>query len=59
MKVEEIRTIAKMRGLKPGKMTKLELVRAIQAAEGNRVCFGTGMAASCGQEGCLWRVDCD
>lgn len=59
MKVDEIREIARTRGLKPGKLKKAELVRAIQDAEGNTTCYETGKAGGCGQEQCLWREDCD
>ncbi len=59
MRVDEIREIAKKRGLKPGKMKKAELVRTIQDTEGNTACYETGKAGECGQEQCLWRDDCD
>jgi hypothetical protein len=59
MKVDEIREIAKKRGLKPGKQKKAELVRAIQDAEGNVACYSTRKSGECGQDGCLWRDDCD
>lgn len=58
MKIEEIREIAKQRGMKAGKMKKVEIIRAIQQAEGNPTCFATGMVAECGQANCLWRDDC-
>lgn len=58
MKIEEIRRIAKQRDVKTGKMKKGEIIRAIQEAEGNLVCFDTGKAAECGQANCLWREDC-
>jgi hypothetical protein len=58
MKLEEIKKIAKQHDIKVGKMKKAELVRAIQAAEGNDVCFETGRASGCGQAECLWRADC-
>lgn len=58
MKLEEIKDIAKQHDIKPGKMKKAELIRAIQQAEGNDTCFDSGLAASCGQESCLWRQDC-
>ncbi len=58
MKLEEIKKIAKQHNIKVGKMKKAELVRAIQAAEGNDVCFETGRASGCGQANCLWRDDC-
>ena len=59
MTVSEIGAIAKRRGLKAGKLRKVDLVRAIQTAEGNPACFRTGESARCGQETCLWRADCD
>lgn len=59
MKLDEIREIAKQHNIKPGKMKKADLVRAIQQAEGNQACFETGKAETCGQADCLWREDCD
>lgn len=59
MKLEDIKEIAKQHGIKVGKLKKAELVRAIQLAEGNEVCFETGQAAVCGQAECLWRTDCN
>jgi hypothetical protein len=59
MTLAEIKAVAAQRGVKPGKMTKAELIRAIQAAEGNPCCFASGRAAECGQDACLWRPDCD
>jgi hypothetical protein len=58
MKLEEIKEIAKQHSIKVGKMKKVELVRAIQEAEKNDICFETGTADSCGQDTCLWREDC-
>ncbi len=58
MKLDEIKEIAKQHNIKAGKMKKADLVRAIQEAEGNDICFETGSADSCGQGACLWREDC-
>ena len=58
MKLDEIKEIAKQHNIKAGKMKKAELVRAIQQAEVNDVCFETGQADTCGQDACLWRKDC-
>ena len=58
MNMQEIRGIAKSRGVKSGKLTKVSLVRTIQLAEGNFDCFATAVDASCDQQGCLWREDC-
>jgi len=59
MNMQEIRSIAKERGVKAGNMKKMELVQAIQRAEGNEPCFGTGRSATCGQDRCLWKDDCN
>ena len=58
MKLEEIREIAKQHNIKPGKMKKADLIRAIQQAENNDPCFDTGKVDHCGQHACLWREDC-
>lgn len=57
MTVKEIKAIAKKMGINAGKMKKTDLVRSIQAAEGNTPCFQTGVT-SCDQENCCWRSDC-
>jgi hypothetical protein len=59
MKVNEIKEIARKRGINPAKINKSDLIRAIQQDEGNPVCFTTGHKEECGQLGCLWREDCD
>ena len=58
MKVQDIKDIAKKRGVNAGKMNKTELIRAIQTAEENNACFATPSAQTCGQMNCLWRADC-
>jgi len=58
MKLEEIKEIAKRHDIKIAKLKKADLVRAIQAAEMNDLCFETGKVSVCGQEECLWRADC-
>ena len=58
MKLEEIKEIAQRHNIKTGKLKKAELVKAIQDAEGNEVCFETGTADECGQDTCLWREAC-
>jgi len=59
MNMQQIREIAKEHGVKPGSLKKIELVQAVQAAEGNEACFGTGKTAQCEQHDCLWKVDCN
>ena len=58
MNLQEIKAIAKDRGVKSGSLKKADLIQAIQAAEGNEQCFGIGKADSCGQNECLWKGDC-
>lgn len=58
MKVSELQTIAKLKGLAPGKMKKQDLIRAIQRGEGNFDCFATAYNQQCDQFGCTWREDC-
>ena len=58
MRLPEIQSIARGKGLRPGKMKKIDLIRAIQNEERNRPCFATGMLDRCGQGECLWREDC-
>jgi hypothetical protein len=58
MEMKEIKAIAKMTGITPGKMGKVELIRAIQNKEGNSPCFQSEIATVCGLIDCLWRDDC-
>lgn len=57
MKMMEVKEKAKRLGLKPGKMKKVDLIRAIQSKEGNFPCFQTGLD-SCNQFDCCWKSDC-
>lgn len=54
----EIRRIAKSHGINPTGMAKVDLIRAIQEAEGVTVCFGSPEAEYCDEEGCLWWEEC-
>jgi hypothetical protein len=55
MKMGDVRKKAKDMGVRAvGK--KVELVRAIQSAEGNQPCYRTRDA--CDQAGCCWMDDC-
>ena len=58
MLMKKIKEIAIDSGVKPGKMKKGELIRAIQRAEGNADCFATARVNDCNQINCLWREDC-
>jgi hypothetical protein len=57
MKMMEIKEKAKLLGLKPGRMKKADLIRAVQMKEGNFVCFATNMD-HCDQTECCWKEDC-
>lgn len=57
MRMEEVRRKAKELGLKTARMKKEDLIRAVQAAEGNFPCFGTA-DGSCDQTLCCWIDDC-
>lgn len=58
MKMEEVRSIAKLHGISPGKFSKTELIKYIQTDEGNFDCFASACGGECDQMGCKWREDC-
>ncbi len=58
MDILDIRRIAGKYGINPAGMEKLDLIRAIQRAEGVTVCFGLAEPEECDEEGCIWREDC-
>jgi hypothetical protein len=58
MKMQDIRAIAKNNGVRPGKLSKIEIIRSIQKTEGNNDCFATAYVSECNQMSCLWREDC-
>lgn len=58
MKMEEVRSIAKSHSIKPDHLSKTELIRTIQAEEGNFDCFATAYDGECDQVNCIWREDC-
>jgi hypothetical protein len=58
MKLDQISAIAKSHKIPAGKHSKAELIRLIQAKEGNFDCFATASSGECDQVGCSWREDC-
>lgn len=58
MQIQDIREIAKERGLKTSGLKKLDLIKQIQSSEGNFDCFATAYDGVCDQMKCLWRDDC-
>jgi hypothetical protein len=58
MKIQEVRVRAKALGLKGTfGLSKAELIRRIQRAEGNFDCFGTA-SDHCDQVQCCFKTDC-
>ena len=57
MNIEKVREKAKVLGIKPHGMKKLDLIREIQKKEGNFPCFGTA-TDYCDQSDCCFREDC-
>ncbi|HEY3490489.1 MAG TPA: hypothetical protein VGK27_10280 [Candidatus Deferrimicrobiaceae bacterium] len=58
MKIQDVRTVAKEKGIKSARMGKADLIRAIQRSEGNFDCYGSASASYCDQAACIWRDDC-
>ena len=58
IKMPEVKTIAAKYDIKAGRMKKVDLIRAIQEAEGNVTCYGTARIQECPELNCLWREDC-
>ncbi|GAB6060864.1 hypothetical protein [Desulfonatronum parangueonense] len=59
MKMNEIRAMAKQRGIKYGiGITKIQAIRMIQLDEGNFDCFARAESGFCDQTGCIFREDC-
>jgi hypothetical protein len=58
MRMEEVRARAKVLGMKSTfGLSKVELIRRIQRAEGNFDCFGTAKDY-CDQSQCCFKEDC-
>jgi hypothetical protein len=58
MNLQEIKKIAKEKGIKAGNIKKPDLIRTIQTAEGNIDCYGSATSGFCDQTNCLRREDC-
>jgi len=55
--MQEIRMKAKALGINPGKTKKVELIHAIQLAEGCTPCFGKS-DGQCSYTDCCFMTDC-
>lgn len=58
MNMKNIRHLAKTLSVEPGKLSKTELIKKIQLAEGNFDCYGSAINGECDQVDCVWRGDC-
>jgi hypothetical protein len=59
MKLKDTQEKAKAVGAKvTSKMKKLDIIHAIQTAEGNVPCCQSAIAPVCAIADCLWRQDC-
>ncbi|MFO7604514.1 MAG: SAP domain-containing protein [Gammaproteobacteria bacterium] len=58
MDMQQIRDRARTFGIKTSRMSKVQLVKAIQHSEGNFSCFASAIDGACDQTQCLWRDDC-
>lgn len=58
MNINEIKAVAKKKGVKTVKMKKVDIIRAIQKAENNFECYGTDRVQNCNEQNCLWLSDC-
>lgn len=58
MNMKSIRHLAKTLSVEPGTLSKTELIKKIQIAEGNFDCYGSAINGECDQVECAWRDDC-
>jgi hypothetical protein len=58
LNLQEIKPIAKAKGINARNLKKTDLIRTIQKAEGNSECYGSAAYGVCEQMNCLWRDDC-
>lgn len=58
MNIQDIRVRAKDFGIKTSRMSKSNIIQAIQLEEGNFNCFASAIDGICDQSSCVWREDC-
>lgn len=58
MNMQEIREIAKDKGVKTARLSKVKMVQAIQQIEGNFDCFASAIDDYCDQISCIWKTEC-
>jgi hypothetical protein len=58
MKMEDVKKKAKKLSINFGKMSKAELIQAIQRTEGNTPCYGNSNNGNCPYTNCCFKSDC-
>lgn len=58
MNMKTIRQLAKTYKVDTSQLSKNDLIRKIQLAEGNFDCYGSASCGDCDQLECAWRADC-
>lgn len=58
MNMKTIRQLAKTLQVETGQLSKTDLIKKIQLAEGNFDCYGSASNGECDQFACAWRSDC-
>jgi hypothetical protein len=58
MKMEDVKKKAKKLSINFGKMSKAELIHAIQRTEGNTPCYGNSNNGHCPYTNCCFKSDC-
>ena len=58
MTMQEIKKIAKTKGLIFRNAKKITIIRAIQRTEGFNECFASLRGKECRLENCIWKEDC-
>jgi len=55
MKLQEIRALAREKGMRSGELKKGDLIRAIQREEGNFDCYGSATTGFSNRNNCFWK----
>lgn len=58
MNIKTIHHLAKNLKVETSQLSKPDLIRKIQLAEGNFDCYGSASSGDCDQLECAWRADC-
>ncbi len=58
MHINDVRQVAKEKGVNTFGMNKVDIIRLVQRSENTFECFGTDRFEYCNEQGRLWRKDC-